>query len=131
MHATKGELEQVLQQARERLEAGLPPTDDAEMEWAALVRQQQTLEDLKQQREQVTAQSVWVGLLTGGSLCSQHGRGFVSWRLVSLKKACVLTKTAPLRLTLTPTHNTDRRCAGPKGPRAGVCSRAAPQRLHP
>lgn len=53
LHATKGELEQVLQQARERLEAGLPPTDDTEMEWLALVRQEQTLEDLKAQREQV------------------------------------------------------------------------------
>jgi hypothetical protein len=53
LHATKGEMEQVLQDAKARLEAGLPPTDDAEMEWSALVRQQQTLEDLKTQREQV------------------------------------------------------------------------------
>jgi hypothetical protein len=53
LHATKGELEQVLQDAKARLEAGQPPTDDAEMEWSALVRQQQTLEDLKAQREQV------------------------------------------------------------------------------
>ena len=53
LHATKVELEQVVQQARARLEAGLPPTDDAEMEWCALLRQQQTLEDLKAQREEV------------------------------------------------------------------------------
>lgn len=58
LHDTKGQLEQVLQQARERLEAGLPPTDDADMEWSALVRQQQTLEDLWAQREQVRATHV-------------------------------------------------------------------------
>lgn len=55
LHATKGELEQVLQQAQARLDAGLAPTDDADVEWAALLRQQQTLEDLKAQREQVCA----------------------------------------------------------------------------
>lgn len=43
----------MLQQAGTRLEAGLPPTDDAEMEWAAMVRHQQTLGELKQQRDQV------------------------------------------------------------------------------
>lgn len=43
----------MLQQARQRLQEGLPPTDDAEVEWAASVRQQQTLEELKEQREQV------------------------------------------------------------------------------
>jgi gluconate kinase len=53
----------VLQQARERLEAGLPPTDDAEMEWLALVRQEQTLEDLKAQREQV--KGLWVDCTAG------------------------------------------------------------------
>jgi outer membrane protein TolC len=53
LHATKGELEQVLQQAQARLEAGLAPTDEADMEWAALLRQQQTLEELKAQRDQV------------------------------------------------------------------------------
>lgn len=53
LHSTKAELEQVLQQAQARLAAGLPPTEDAEMEWAASVRQQETLQDLKMQREQV------------------------------------------------------------------------------
>lgn len=65
LHDTKGQLEQALQQARERLEAGLPPTDDADMEWSALVRQQQTLEDLQAQRQQVRAaraRSNWVNV---------------------------------------------------------------------
>lgn len=43
----------MLQQAQARLEAGLAPTDEADMEWAALLRQQQTLEELKAQRDQV------------------------------------------------------------------------------
>jgi hypothetical protein len=76
LHDTKGQLEQVLQQARERLEAGLPPTDDADMEWSALVRQQQTLEDLRAQREQVRACSrcrrpTWVCV---SCLWWSHGR---------------------------------------------------------
>jgi hypothetical protein len=52
----------VLQQAQARLEAGLAPTDDADVEWAALLRQQQTLEDLKAQREQVCCVCVFYSI---------------------------------------------------------------------
>jgi DNA repair exonuclease SbcCD ATPase subunit len=55
LHASKEQLQQLLETARQRLEAGQAPTEEAEMEWAALCRQQQTLDDLKQQREEVRA----------------------------------------------------------------------------
>ncbi|WIA38855.1 hypothetical protein OEZ86_002132 [Tetradesmus obliquus] len=55
LHASKVQLQQLLATAQQRLEAGQPPTEEAEMEWAALARQQATLDDLAQQREEVAA----------------------------------------------------------------------------
>ncbi|KAF6250573.1 hypothetical protein COO60DRAFT_1681477 [Scenedesmus sp. NREL 46B-D3] len=55
LHASKEQLQQLLETARQRLEAGQSPTEEAEMEWAAMCRQQETLDDLKQQREEVAA----------------------------------------------------------------------------
>jgi hypothetical protein len=55
LHASKEQLQELLETARARLDAGQAPTEEAEMEWAALCRQQQTLDDLKQQREEVGA----------------------------------------------------------------------------
>jgi hypothetical protein len=76
LHATKGELEQVLQQAHARLEAGLAPTDDADVEWAALLRQQEMLQELQAQREQV-----WAFLDGMGGLAAQ-GRCAGLWGFV-------------------------------------------------
>ena len=36
LESDKGELESVVAEARARLEAGMPPTDDAEQEWSVL-----------------------------------------------------------------------------------------------
>jgi hypothetical protein len=59
LHATKAELEGVLRQAGARLAQGLPPTADADAQWAAQLRQEQTLAELRQQREQVRALVSW------------------------------------------------------------------------
>ncbi|GFR42867.1 hypothetical protein Agub_g3858 [Astrephomene gubernaculifera] len=51
--AEKEELEAAVDVAAQRLEAGQPPTDDAEREWARLERERETLEVLDDERRMV------------------------------------------------------------------------------
>eukprot|EP00879_Flechtneria_rotunda_P014131 GHRR01014763.1.p1 GENE.GHRR01014763.1~~GHRR01014763.1.p1 ORF type:complete len:341 (+),score=135.80 GHRR01014763.1:2597-3619(+) len=55
LHASKSDLEQLLDVAKQRFAAGQPPTDEAELEWANMCRQEYTLNELKQQRDEVAA----------------------------------------------------------------------------
>lgn len=58
----------MLAQAGARLAAGQPPTDNAEAEWAAAARQEATLADLRQQREEVSPVCAWLCWIAGSWL---------------------------------------------------------------
>eukprot|EP00775_Hariotina_reticulata_P013164 gene13164-13294_t len=55
LQASKSELEGMLDSAKARLAAGQPPTDEIALEWAAVVRQEEILQDLRRQKEEVAA----------------------------------------------------------------------------
>jgi len=54
LEASKSELEGMLDSARARLAAGQPPTDEIELEWDSMVRQEAILQELRRQREEVS-----------------------------------------------------------------------------
>jgi hypothetical protein len=47
-------LEALVQEARERLESGMAPTEDADKEWQRKTREAETIAELKRHRDEVS-----------------------------------------------------------------------------
>lgn len=54
LEADKQSLESLVADAQTRLEQGLPPTEEMEVEWLRMERQEQTLAQIKDVREELT-----------------------------------------------------------------------------